>query len=108
MKSKRNHEGYLLLDHRFTPGISDKQAIGLPPGAGQGIFEASTQTCSHCQKITVMNLNRQRERAYCRKCDHYICDPCGGALAATGKCRPYKQLLDELQEANFKEELKNG
>lgn len=104
-KSKRSHEGYFLLDHRYTPGISEElvHAQGLPPGAGQGLFEAPTYTCSHCQVVVVINPARNRERAYCRKCDHYICDKCGGILAATKVCKPYKQFMDEIQEAGLRE-----
>jgi hypothetical protein len=41
---------------------------------------------------------RNRERAYCRKCDHYICDGCGASAAQTGICKPFKQVLDEQQD----------
>ena len=111
-RSKRSHEGEILIDHRFTPGLPDAlvNAQGLPPGAGQGVFEAPTYTCSHCQRVVVINPLRNRERAYCRKCDHYICDGCGGIMKATGVCRTYKQLMDEVQEAGLREskEIDNG
>ena len=100
MSSKRSHEGYLLIDSRFTPGFSDLEAIaaGLPVGAGRGVFEAPTYTCSHCQYVVVINPARNRERAHCRKCDHYICDACGAALALSGICRTFKQVIYEIQE----------
>ena len=109
-RSKRSHEGELMIDHRFTPGLPDEtmQAHGLPAGAGHGLFEAPTFTCNHCPQIVVLNPLRNRQRAYCRKCDHYICDRCGGILAATGACKPYKRVLDELQESAFLDEQKTG
>src|SRR5260221_11085445 len=100
MKSKRSHEGYLLIDHRNSPGLTDAEthAGGLPAGSGRGMFEAPTITCSHCQTTLIVNPLRNRERGYCRKCDHYICDQCGVVLAATGICKPFKRYVDEQQE----------
>jgi hypothetical protein len=100
MLTQRNKEGYFLLDHSQTEGIPDEVVIkaGLPPGAGQGVFEAPTFTCSHCQGVVIMHPNRQRERTYCSGCDHLICDNCGAAKAAGAKCRTMKQVFDELME----------
>jgi hypothetical protein len=91
MKSKRSHEGYLMVDNRAAA-----VAAGMPHGAG--LFEAPTYTCSHCQTVVIINPARNRERAYCRKCDHYLCDTCGAAAAQTGICRTFKQIIDETQE----------
>lgn len=101
MKSLRSHEGYLLLDHSDSPGVSDEALSQheLPRGAGRTFFEAPTYTCSHCQRIVIVNPDRVRDRAYCRKCDHRICDECGGVAAATGECRTFRQVIDEVQEA---------
>jgi len=98
MKSLRSHEGYLLLDHTNTTGIPDEIMIqhGLPVGAGKGLFEAATFTCKHCQTIVIINPKRNRERAYCRGCDHLLCDACGAERAITGKCKTFDQLADEL------------
>jgi hypothetical protein len=97
MTSLRSHEGYFLLDHRATQGVPDEVVVasGLPAGAGKGLFEAPTYTCSHCSSVVVMNPNRQRERAYCMGCDHMICDRCGAARAAGAKCRTMRQIVDE-------------
>jgi hypothetical protein len=97
MKSLRNHEGYFLLDHRATSAVPDELVIaaGLPAGAGRGLFEAPTYTCRHCQAVVVMNPNRSRERAYCRGCDHLICDGCGAERARTGECKTFNQKVDE-------------
>ena len=72
---------------------------GLPVGAGQGLFEAPTYTCSHCQAVVVLNPKRNRERAYCAGCDHYICDRCGVRKAAGLPCKTFKQVIDETLEA---------
>lgn len=85
--SLRSHEGYLLIDHRATL-------------TGQGaLFEAPTYTCSHCGTVVVINPARTRERPYCRKCDHRICDACEQVRVATGECRTLNQIIDDLQDA---------
>ena len=93
-----------MIDHSASPGVPD--AEGMPVRSGQGMFEAPTVTCNHCQTVVVVNPMRNRERAWCRKCDHYLCDKCGGILAQTGVCYPYKNFLDDLQEQNF-QQLRN-
>lgn len=82
--SKRSHEGYLYQ---------------ADPMSGR-VFECATLTCSHCQKVMMVNPLRTRERAYCPKCDHYVCDNCGAIRAANGgECRTFKQIIEETQEA---------
>lgn len=101
MKTKRNHEGYLLIQHDSqSPGVSDAAMVrqGLPVGSGHGAFEAPTFTCSHCQKIQIVNPLRTRERAYCAKCDHYLCDECGIVMKLHGNCRPFSKVADETLE----------
>jgi hypothetical protein len=91
MKTKRNQEGYLLIDNRAT-----EEAI---PGFGSRIFETGAVTCSHCQAGVIINPQRTRARGYCPKCDHYICDSCEiKRFASGGECKPFKKLLDEAQE----------
>lgn len=99
--SKRSLEGYLLIDNRESPGISDAQAhqAGFPVGANRGLFEAPTVTCSHCHRIVVLNPDRTRVRAWCQKCDRYLCDTCGGAYAQTADCRSLDKLIEDTQEA---------
>lgn len=101
MSSKRSKEGYLMIDHRAThmPVPEDLlRQSGLPREAGIGLFETATYTCSHCQYVVIMNPNRTRERAYCRGCDSYICDPCGAKRAADFSCKTYKQVVDEVMQ----------
>lgn len=96
MHSKRSLEGYLLVDHRAGYGLGPR---GTPMGHGS-VFEAGIVTCSHCQRGVIVNPLRTRDRAYCPKCDHYICDQCEAArVASGGECRPFKQIVDEVQEA---------
>ncbi len=92
----------MLVDHRHTIGLNEAEAKGMPPGAGRGLFEAPTYTCSHCQTVVIINPARTRDRAYCRKCDHYICDNCSGVLARTHECKTFNQIIDEIQEAAVK------
>lgn len=104
MRSKRDLEGLVTVDHRDSPGISDNLAVanGMPVGAAHGFFEAPTYTCSHCQAVVIMNPLRNRERAYCSGCDRYICDGCGVAKSQGVMCKPYVQLIDEMQERDAK------
>lgn len=91
---KRSHEGYLMIDHRAT----------RVPGAPV-FFESATITCSHCQRVVVLNPDRSRSRGYCPKCDHYICDECEAArVASGGACRPFEQIIEETQEAAVRRE----
>jgi hypothetical protein len=101
MSSLRSHEGYLLIDHRNSPGVPDEIMVaqGFSPGAGRqdSVFESATFTCSHCEVVVVMNPNRQRERGYCRKCDHYVCDTCEARrVASGGECKPFKVMVEEV------------
>lgn len=71
--------------------------IPVRPGS---VFESATVTCSHCQRQVVLNPDRTRERGYCPKCDHYVCDACEAIrVAAGGECKTFKQIMDEVQNA---------
>ena len=87
----------LLLERRDLPDELVR-AAGLPVGAGQGMFEAPTITCSHCQRVVVLNPLRTRDRGYCPKCDHYLCDSCEAVRVQTGTCRTFNQVITEAQE----------
>ena len=80
LKSLKRHEGWLLLDHSASPGIPADVArkMGVDPRgvAGGKKMEAATVSCKHCGGHVVKNPKRVRARAYCRMCDHYICDGC--------------------------------
>src|SRR5690348_9464159 len=73
-------EGYLLIDHQASPGIPADLAGALHQFVGEGkVLEAATLTCSHCKCVVMKNPLRMRERPFCRKCMHYICDICEAA-----------------------------
>lgn len=98
-----------MLDHRGTQGLDDEtiRRMGLPHRAGVGLFEAPTVTCNHCKTVVVLNPLRNRDRAYCRGCDHYLCDPCGAARAANGnECRSFDHICEEIQQAAVRSEHK--
>ena len=96
MANQRGKEGYLMVDHRASPGLTAEEArqAGLPPSAaGEGqFFEAPTVTCIHCGVSYMVNPDRKRPQEFCRKCYAYQCDICA-KLPCPG---PYKKLADLL------------
>lgn len=96
--SQRSREGYLLIDHRDSPGMAGR---GEPLGAGS-VFEAPIYLCGHCQRGVIVNPLRTRERAYCPNCDHIICDECEAVRVISRVCKPFNQTADELLEAAAK------
>jgi hypothetical protein len=82
-------EGYLLIDHRNSPGVP-----GLAP-----IFESAAYTCNHCHGIVVTNPDRARMRGFCPGCRSVICDNCTAIRAVTMKCKTMDQIIDETLEA---------
>lgn len=95
------HEGYLMVDHRASPGIPGD------PLRGEGkLFETKTNHCNHCGTVVIMNPLRKRERAYCSKCDMYICDNCGIAMKMPDYAhRTFRQSIDETLTQNILKEL---
>jgi hypothetical protein len=75
--------GYLMVDHRASPGLDEKQAIDLgyhPSQVKEGqLFEADTLRCCHCGGQYILNPLRKRERGFCFKCMEYLCDGCQAA-----------------------------
>ena len=102
--SKRSLEGYLALDYRGAEAGSPDPNIPVCRGQMQ---ELPTITCSHCQRVVIINHLRTRDRAYCPKCDHYICDGCDTVrVASGGACKTWKQIMDEHDAAVIKKEQK--
>ncbi len=89
MPGERAREGYVLIDHRESPGVPG--ALGGQVGAGS-FFEAPTRTCRHCRSVTIINPDRVRERSYCRSCD-------GPILVTTGEHLSFAQKADSIIEA---------
>lgn len=104
MKTKRSQEGYVEIDHRYSPGLPPHLAALAYPEVPHPLLgpaatlEAPTMGCSHCQAIVVLNPARTRERAWCRTCDAYLCDQCGAAQKAGAPCKTFEQLVVETQE----------
>ena len=88
--SKQIHEGYIIVDHRASPGLPND------PLRGEGtLFEAKTNHCNHCGTVVILNPLRTRERSYCSKCDKYVCDQCGIAMNLPDYTHTtYKQNID--------------
>lgn len=100
MKNLNSHTGYLIIDHRDSPGLRpDDIPLRLRSSAvavGEGeVFEADTKICTHCQRGVILNPGRVRDRGVCPYCHHYICDTCHRMLKATGQCIPFKKILDD-------------
>lgn len=101
--SKKSQEGYVLIDHRASPGLPEDVArsVGLDPRhCGEGkLFEAASLTCSHCKIAVVKNPLRVRERASCAKCGwHYICDFCAAEMDKPDYSHlPFEALIEVEQ-----------
>lgn len=110
MRSKRSLEGYLIIDNRNAPVDPEwARASGKSPiGAGGGVTELPVLTCSHCHAQLVVNPLRTRERPFCRKCDHYLCDGCAAVANLTGECTPMSKTLDLAQERALKKGAAHG
>lgn len=68
-----------------------------------GLFESATVTCSHCQRVVILNKLRTRGRHYCPKCDHYICDGCEETrVSSGGECVTFNEIIEKVQEASVK------
>ena len=93
-------QGYLLIDHTFSPGLPEDMALQLdmdPKLVGEGKkLEADTLTCAHCKTVVMKNPLRMRERENCPKCGHhYICDFCAAKMREPGYSHlPYDKFRD--------------
>lgn len=83
MGPKPTYEGYLLIDHKNSPGLPEDVARrnGYNPKlCGEGkAYETATMSCRHCRVSVVPNPLRLRPRNYCSRgrCNYrYICDAC--------------------------------
>jgi hypothetical protein len=100
-RSLSDGSGYLEIDHRDSPGLTEADIQHVPGAVAVGKgehYERDIQMCSHCQRGVVLNPGRVRARAVCLKCNHYICDGCEVIRAATGHCVPFKAVLDKAAE----------
>lgn len=95
--------GYLVIDHRASPGLPDdiaRQAGYVPELCREGqVYEADTMACGHCTGVVVKNPLRIRERARCMKCaGHYICDACAYLASQSDYIhKPRVQIIEEVK-----------
>lgn len=100
----KNQSGYLMIDHRASPGLPEDIArwAGYDPKfCREGkLYETATLCCAHCNASVVKHPFRTRERACCLSCDHkegrYICDGCDFTRNQPGYVHtPYKKVVDD-------------
>lgn len=100
MITARSNEGYLLIDHRNSPGVSQefmrKHNLPGPAVAGGTMLEAAVKNCPHCGGDVIRNPARVRAREHCRKCGENICDKCGLMRKLGHPHRPLRQVMSEL------------
>jgi len=94
--TRTNRMGEVMIDHRVSPGVDaefarPRGAIPVPAGT---LYEASTSTCSHCNRVTVCEAGV--ELPYCRGCDHYICRRCATVMAVTLTCEPLVSRFEKI------------
>jgi hypothetical protein len=101
MFSRRELEGYVMVDHRESPGFTPQEAAqagfrNLPVGKGTK-FQGITYRCSHCEAQIVLEIkNRDKSPGHCSKCDRNLCKRCALVWKLTGVCRPFNQIIDEM------------
>jgi Ni2+-binding GTPase involved in maturation of urease and hydrogenase len=91
----------MVIDNRQSQGVPDDVMVelGYPVGAGKGLYESATYTCSHCHSVVVIEPKRTRERGFCRGCSRQICDGCNAIKAKTFECHSMAQIIEETLEA---------
>lgn len=99
--SRRSNEGYLMIDHRASPGLTSEEmrqaGYTNAPNLGEGtLVEFVTITCCHCSNVFIKNPLRTRERGFCWECDDSLCDQCAVVYKVTGRHVPIKKIADEL------------
>lgn len=104
MFTKKSQEGYLMVDHRASPGLTIEEArlSGFDPTqCGEGkLFETATLTCAHCKIVVVKSPLRTRARPHCFKCNHYICDFCDFQTTLSGYVHtPFEKKVDDTLAA---------
>jgi len=100
------NEGYLMVDHRASPGIPEDMALRLgyhPSQVAEGrLFESATYGCPHCGGTVVKNPLRTRERATCWKCSSNVCDACAALMQEPDYVHTsVKQVVDLVQSGKY-------
>lgn len=60
--------------------------------SGGGKVEADVQTCTHCQRVLLMQ-GWKEDGGWCGKCSAPICGPCADRMVTHG-CEPFMQQLE--------------
>lgn len=106
----RTREGYLMVDHRASPGLSEDFArrAGYDPAlVREGkVLEADILQCRHCPRPEMKkNPFRTRERGHCFKCNSYVCDFCALEMTKSDYIhRPFVKLIDDTMESAYRAE----
>lgn len=105
------NEGYLLIDHQASPGLTpeDFKKVGITEhglkklgldmkefGPGKRL-ERATKRCCHCGNQVFLNPEREKPRNFCRTCPpglDYVCD----RKECHFDCAPYRKKLDKIRE----------
>lgn len=82
---------------RSPRGVKGGKGVIISSNAilGGGEQHTPTLTCAHCNTVVLLNPNRRRERARCRRCNSYVCDRPG----CRAECNPTDEGI-ELAFAN--------
>lgn len=67
--------------------------------SGGRLSEADVQTCSHCQKILLMQ-GWKDDGGFCGKCMKPICGPCADRMLTHG-CEPFIQHIERQLERAY-------
>lgn len=111
MTSLRARESYVQIDHRESPGFDAELAhrLGLGrKGIGSVNYESAVVHCCGCSRGVLLRPERSRERAFCRKCNSYMCDACATAVAHGAPHVPIDKVLDNAREAAMKAEQRGS
>lgn len=112
VRSLKDHAGYLVVDHRDSPGLSAEEAARMEAELAKAgharkiaftsprgeVTEFDVKQCSHCERTIALNAARVRDRGYCPKCDHYVCDACDAIREKTGDCVPMIKRMVEAHD----------
>lgn len=108
-----HREGYIMVDHRASPGLTEDQARRAgydPKHAGEGkMLEEAVLACCHCPQKWLKNHERTRPRERCPKCsNHYVCDVCAVEMRKPDYVhRPFVKLIDDVLEIASRQESGN-
>ena len=92
--------GYLMVDHRASPGLPEDIARWAgydPKQTGEGkVYEVDTLKCFNCHGHVVPNPFRTRERHSYK--GHYVCDHCAYLLSRPDYVHtPLSKIFDNLK-----------